>query len=120
MPRSTGVVAPMPHGPAAVVWGLWHTCPDLRGLWPPCPTGRPRPFGGCATHAPIRDSTLMHHGRHDQDAPFARVTPGQPMSARVAGVARLRRSRYGCGDRVYLVLFELKLGRHRSEEGCPE
>src|ERR1700721_460733 len=38
---------------AAIVWGLWHTCPDLRGLWPPCLTGRPRSFGGWGTRAPI-------------------------------------------------------------------
>src|SRR3984957_8150226 len=36
------------------IWGLWHTCPDLRGSWPPCPTGRPQSFGACGTHAPIR------------------------------------------------------------------
>src|SRR6202021_1046402 len=32
MPRSTGVVAPMPHGPAAVVRGLWPTGPERRGV----------------------------------------------------------------------------------------
>src|ERR1700722_10851533 len=30
MPRYAGVVAHMPHGPAAAVRGLWHTCPDRR------------------------------------------------------------------------------------------
>jgi len=33
MPRKTGVVAPMPRGPAAAVWGSWRTCPDTRGSW---------------------------------------------------------------------------------------
>src|SRR5271156_2506670 len=37
----------------AVVWGLWHTCPDRRGSWHTHPTGCPRPFGACGTHALI-------------------------------------------------------------------
>ena len=35
-PRKMGVVGHMPRGPAAVVWGLWPTCPDTRGSWPTC------------------------------------------------------------------------------------
>jgi high-affinity Fe2+/Pb2+ permease len=33
VPRPVGVVAHNPHGSAAVVWRLGHTCPDRRGLW---------------------------------------------------------------------------------------
>jgi hypothetical protein len=57
-------------GGVALFWGLWHTRPFLRGLWHPCPAGRPGAFGGWGTHAPL-------DGGGGTRAPSETRAPGQ-------------------------------------------